>query len=546
MNNITIWLNLRCKNMNVNDYALNLAKKNFKESPFSDRAIALLEYTKQLISEFNPKANVYIAGSRRSKTSVIGKSDIDIIVTLPYPIEGMRPEELHTYLLSLPGFLQNSMKLNLYGRFDPPAFVIEDLEFENSERIEITSVCTTKIFGGPDYEFFLLNRFGDAIVTTSPNWRNKVVEYLNSKTDNYFSYVDILIKIFGNTLKLDLFSFAIDCFLFYWFRGTYVSSRLDTKKKTNELNISFDISEYTGSRGIFYLTYMVLTTLARELELESQKNKIFEMENPYLTVDVEPVHFCESVGEQISISRALSIHCEHMKSFFDREVSVDEMSELFFGDNTTGIAYELNCKSFYFLRLQCLTILKSIRKTTCGYGRELAASAKHPSLFEWMYFELLLLLSRKVDHLSLFLMTAQRIEYDKAIKELFEYLMIMIKLCISLSVRNKIIGISNSEKIDELKLKLQQLLPMFLTDKTFKWVYNDIKKTYARCENPYRNSCFPFMLKWEESNKEVLECIYMARIKSQEDSENINLSRELFNVIPEFKKNEFKKRKCES
>lgn len=513
--------------MKANDYALYISKVNFESSLVSQREQDILDYIKDTVYEIIPKANLYITGSYRAKTNVIGKSDIDVLVALPYPAGGFAADDIWPYLMSLPEYFRNGIKLNIDGYFDPPAYVVEDLEFNNTTKIEITAALTTKAMGGNEYDFYIPNRFCNGLTITNPERRFKVTTHLNKITDNYFSYVTILIKIISERLKLNLPSFAIESFLYYWFRDSYKDCKLNVLKESNELDFTYDPYRYMGILDLYYMTVSALLSMAKEFHYSWCEKKIFKMENPYIEGYNDYVQFCETLDEQEVMSDVLFGFTDFMSSFVHKDkILEEEMEYLFFGENITEPPYIKNNKSYYALRMLYWPLLKNICRAEFEHCKELLSS-KYLTPHHFLYFEIMLCLKENVGLLRYALSVAQGAEYTNAFEKIYQYSLEVIKLCSSVAIREKIFGMSEPGAFGDFALELLDLFPRFLADDSVETIRAEVADSILLCKDRP-----PLILKWEGYSHEFSSCMLRSMDVYKEYLNKENWKRHIINIIP--------------
>lgn len=228
----------------------------------------------------------FLNGSFNSRTAIINKSDIDLLVVFDPGHKVKDPFDIFKKMvLALDGALLEICKHDIDGGLDFPAFCIRHLSFPNFP-IEITPSITTNTAGiylgtQTEPDFLILGGSGNELIATNPKSHYVVTQYLNKITNMRYSQIVILLKLLKIRNELPIISIGIEILVYHWIRGSLQDPKCMLLESLNgEINTNFTSKVELNS--IFNAFVNILTNIEEILTKNSTVDKIVRLPNPFV------------------------------------------------------------------------------------------------------------------------------------------------------------------------------------------------------------------------------------------------------------------------
>ena len=287
-----------------NTVFLQFALKNFHDATIPEITRKLMkDITMILMAKL--QATVFLSGSFQSHTAVGGYSDIDMLAIFERMPDGesgededkdMSTDEATRFVLSsqknpkdfifmiADTLMQYLNFMDIDVDYDPPAICVRHLS-QPAYPIEITPAFRTSDFGfflGQETcDYLILHGDFSQWVITNPLIQRRTADYLNARTDNVFSYLCNLLKMWKKGRHVNMLSFGIETFMYHWLRGSLTRPQeFDWERINGKIGLSFPCKALCDT--IEEELLLVITGLISCMKEAANQRQIFTMKNPFV------------------------------------------------------------------------------------------------------------------------------------------------------------------------------------------------------------------------------------------------------------------------
>ena len=317
-----------------------IAQKNYNETKLSLITQELFSYLTKIVKKELGIKELLLSGSFNSKTAVFGYSDIDAIAVFDFGSVNNNRKYFKRAVLGLDGLLGGLKAIDIDSYLDLPAVCVYHL-LEPNCAIEISPAIRSDGFGlflgenqNPDY--LILSNDGEAIIATNPIIHAQVTSYLNRITSNFFAYCCNLVKLWKYRNSIEISSFAIEVFVYHYFRGT---SAYGSYPALDALNGVIDLN-FKSVKPFSKLTESLIDIfqeLIIHLSISNSGNKVYTLTNPYVRMHIPNEMFTlfRDIDTQKSKTKEIDEYLSLLKNaqkcdVYDQTEERDRLLSLFF------------------------------------------------------------------------------------------------------------------------------------------------------------------------------------------------------------------------
>lgn len=290
------------------------AMEHFRHQMCTNRNLGILTYIlKTLKAEQFPVVSIIQSGSLSSRTSILGKSDLDILLLIEMGDIETNRRYFKELVFSIDGILSQAFKINFDYHLDIPAIVIRDLENKLNTSLDITPAVRAKSFGigmpckdeEYDTELLIIQHQFKQLVFTNPQRHKAISSQINDKSNNMYSLMAIIIKTIKYNFNLNITSFCLEVFIYYWMRDVRSSENyLICNRVVNdwdcEEKMLFEPRKVDES--LILNCIQILECLAERLQLCSREKCLFKMSNPFVIAPNENVGLTDTIEKQKALA----------------------------------------------------------------------------------------------------------------------------------------------------------------------------------------------------------------------------------------------------